>query len=92
MPETIQFTDNLQPNYRLQEAVYIAHKKLRGPETIVFSPNGSIYSGLLNGQIVRIDPLTDEVFVVTQIGNETDIRICSINIYFFWISSIFVEV
>jgi len=44
---------------------------------------GSMYSGLLNGQIVRIDPLTDEVFVVTQIGNETDIRICSINIYFF---------
>ena len=47
---------NLQINNLLTNAKYIGYKKLRGPETLVFSSNGSMYTGLLNGQIVRIDP------------------------------------
>lgn len=87
MPEKISFEANLQSNSKLQDAVYIAHKKIRGPETVVFSQNGSLYTGLLNGQVVRIDLETDDIFKVAQIGDETDLEFCStylfVNFYFF---------
>lgn len=77
LPEKISFEANLQSNSKLQDAVYIAHKKIRGPETVVFSQNGSLYTGLLNGQVVRIDLETDDIFKVAQIGDETNLEVCS---------------
>ena len=41
-------------NYLLQNVEFIAKGKLRGPETIIFI-NDTLYTGLLNGQIVRVD-------------------------------------
>lgn len=79
LPDIIPFEGNLKANDLLEHASYVGHKKIRGPETIVFSSNGSMYTGLLNGQIVRIDPDTDEIFFITQVGHETDEKICSKN-------------
>ena len=67
---------NLKPNDKLTKASYIAHKKVFGPETIVFSSNGSMYTGLMNGQIVRVDG-EGNVHKVAQIGPQTDEKICS---------------
>ena len=67
---------NLKPNDKLAKASYIAHNKVPGPETIVFSANGSMYTGLMNGQIVRVDD-EGNVHKVVQIGSQTDEKICS---------------
>jgi DNA-binding beta-propeller fold protein YncE len=48
---------------------------IKGPEAIVFDSNGSIYTGLSNGQIVRIDP-NGHVEKIVQIGEEMDERVC----------------
>lgn len=83
-PRIIPLEGDLEKNHFLEDASYIAHKKLRGPETIVFSNNGTMYSGLLNGQVVRIDPETNEIFKIAQIGDETNETICNdygVNIY-----------
>lgn len=69
--------ENLKPNNLLTQAQYIGKGKLQGPETIVFSRNGSMYTGLLNGQIVRIEHKDNEVHRVTQIGAQTIEKICS---------------
>lgn len=61
----------------LTNSKYIGHKKLRGAETIIFSTTGQMFSGLLNGQIVRVDPETNEIFKIVQIGHETNEEICS---------------
>jgi hypothetical protein len=44
----------LLKNNLLEKVEYIAKGKLRGPETIIFI-NDTLYTGLLNGQIVRVD-------------------------------------
>lgn len=49
--------------------------KLHGPEAITFGANGSLYTGLSNGIIVRVD--TDgHVEKIVQIGEELDERVC----------------
>ena len=69
---------NLKPNIKLTKASYIAFKKLSGPESIVFSSNGSMYAGLMNGQIVRIDH-DGNIHKVAQIGPLTNENKCSKN-------------
>jgi hypothetical protein len=66
----------LASNNLLEKAEYIAHNKIKGPEAIVFDSNGSMYTGLSNGQIVRIDK-DSSVVKIAQIGQEMDERICS---------------
>ncbi len=72
----MSFQGALAPNNLLSNAKYIGHKKLRGPETIVFHKDGSMYTGLVNGQIVRVEPDTDIVHKVVQIGDEKDQALC----------------
>ena len=62
---------NLKPNDKLTKATYIGHKQVFGPETIAFSANGSMYSGLMNGQIVRIDQ-EGKVHIVARSGSRPD--------------------
>jgi hypothetical protein len=63
------------PNELLKKSKYILFNKIKGPEAIVFSSNGSFYTGLSNGNIVRVD---DESHVekIIEIGEEKDERIC----------------
>ena len=75
--------ENLKENNLLTKATYIGHGKLRGPETIVFSQNGTMYTGLMNGQIVRVDPISDTVHKIAQFGSQTNENICSINSFIF---------
>jgi sugar lactone lactonase YvrE len=71
------FEGKLAPNDFLSHARYIAHKKLVGPETIVFNPkDGHIYTGLKNGQIVKIDQ-NGQIHKIAQIGTETNETICN---------------
>lgn len=85
LPPTIEFEGNLKQNNLLQKSVYIGHNKAKGPETVVFTPDGSLYTGLLNGQIVRIDE-ENNVHKIVQIGEETDENICS-NYFHFLLNS-----
>jgi hypothetical protein len=54
----------------------IGEKKLHGPETIVFTPEGVMYTGLLNGQIARIG-LDGSIEKIVQMGEETNETLCS---------------
>jgi hypothetical protein len=65
-------------NELLAKADYLAHNKIKGPETIVFDRNGSLYSGLSNGQIVRIDK-NGQIEKIIQVGEEMDERVCGKN-------------
>jgi len=47
-----------------------------GPETIVFAPDGTMYTGLMNGQIVKVD-VAGDVHKIAQIGEKMDSAICS---------------
>jgi sugar lactone lactonase YvrE len=67
---------NLAANKKLESAQYIGHKALRGPETIVFTNDGTMYTGLMNGQIVRITK-TGNIEKVAQIGEETNETLCN---------------
>lgn len=46
----------------------IAHNRIVGPEDIAFGPGCTIYTGLVNGRIVRIDPETGVVDVLADTG------------------------
>ena len=74
MPEPI---GALKPNEKLSNAIYLSHKKVVGPETIVFAANGSMYTGLVNGLIVRIDALGNAHRVV-RMGDEKNETYCGI--------------
>lgn len=77
MPEIVPLEGNLSPNDKLSRATYLAHKKLRGPETIVFGPDGTLYTGLMNGQIVRFKKGSTEFETITQIGDEKNTTLCN---------------
>ena len=76
LPDLIPFEGALKANNLLEKAKYIAHKKVTGPETIVFAKDGNMYTGLMNGQIVKID-VAGEVHKIVQMGDQTDDAICS---------------
>lgn len=78
LPELEPFTGNLKPNNLLEKAKYIGKNKLHGPEAIVFDKEGNIYTGLVNGQIVKIDKtFQNNIKVIAHMGEETDEKICS---------------
>ena len=81
MPNLIPFEGALKPNNLLEKAKYIAHKKVTGPETIVFSNDGSMYTGLMNGQIVKVD-VAGDIHKIVQMGEQNDENICSKSNYF----------
>ena len=67
---------NLSPNTKLESAKYLGLGHLRGPETIVFLSDGTLLTGLMNGQIVRVKK--DGSFTkLTQIGDEKNETLCS---------------
>lgn len=77
-PEVTPFEGNLKPNTFLQNAKYIGRGKLRGPETIVFDKDGNLYTGTVNGQIVKIDKNDrNKIVKVVQMGEENDEKICN---------------
>ena len=78
----VPFVGSLEKNDLLEKASYVGYGKLVGPETIVFTSNGSMYTGLMNGQIVRVEP--DKTFYkVAQFGDETNETICSFFLNYF---------
>jgi len=83
LPRIIPFdsVENLKENNLLTKATYIGHGKLQGPETIVFSQNGTMYTGLMNGQIVRVDTISNTVHKIAQFGYQTNENICSIELF-----------
>jgi hypothetical protein len=68
--------DNLAANTKLEHATYLGLTKLRGPETIVFAPDGSLYTGIMNGQIVRVHK-DGVIQKITQIGDESNETLCN---------------
>ena len=66
LPESPKFEGNLKENLLLQNAVYFAKDNLVGPETILFL-NNTMYTGLTNGQLVRVDE-NGNVHKIVQIG------------------------
>jgi len=54
----------------------MGHKKLVGPESISVSNHGTLYTGLINGQIIRIDQ-NDSIHKVIQIGDQINEAICN---------------
>jgi sugar lactone lactonase YvrE len=72
----IAFEGKLAPNTLLASAKHLAYKNLQGPETIVFAQDGTLYTGLMNGQIVKVD-LAGGVHKIVQIGQETNETLCN---------------
>lgn len=62
-------------NNLLSENVDRIDVRMRGPEAIAIGPNGSIYTGLGNGMIIRIDEDNNAEKII-EIGEELDERIC----------------
>ncbi len=60
----------------------MAHNKIRGPEEIVFSEDGKLYTGLLNGDIIRIDLNDETVTRIAKLGNEENENLCSKQFFF----------
>jgi hypothetical protein len=71
----VSLDGNLKPNNLLQKASHLAEKKLAGPETILFTENGTLITGLVNGQIVSVDE-NGNVHKIVHIGDETDEKLC----------------
>ena len=65
------FTGKLAPNTKLEKATYLAKGKIRGPETVEVAPNGLIYTGLANGEVVSVDQ-SGSVRKIAIIGNVKD--------------------
>jgi hypothetical protein len=81
LPELEPFTENLKPNTLLEKTKYIGKKKIQGPEAVVFDKDGNIYTGLVNGQIVKIDKtFQNNIQVIAHMGEESDEKICSNNL------------
>lgn len=59
----------------LLKSIELIDVKLPGPEAIAIGPNGTIFTGLSNGLIVRIDS-NKHVEKIVMIGNELDERVC----------------
>ena len=76
------FDGKLSPNLKLSNANYISHKKLIGPESIVFTKEGLMFTGLNNGYIVRINK-DENVVKIVQMGEETDETKCGLFIISF---------
>ncbi|CAF1093446.1 unnamed protein product, partial [Brachionus calyciflorus] len=65
---------NLKENDLLTKVEFI-DIKLKGPEAITFDKNGSLFTGLRNGLIVRVDP-DGHVEKIIRTGDEVDDHIC----------------
>ena len=77
--QSVGLIGNLRPNTLLQNAQYIGEKKLKGPESIAFDNDGNMYTGLANGQIVKVDKNDNSnIQVLARIGDETNDSECSI--------------
>ena len=76
IPPFVPLEGNLKPNNLLEKAKRFGKGKLYGPETIVFTEDGKMITGLLNGQIVSVEENGDYHKIV-QIGDQTDEKICS---------------
>ena len=59
----------MEPNNLLANAKLVGQKRLLGPECLALGPDGLLYTGTKNGQIVRVDPEKDTVEMVVQIGD-----------------------
>lgn len=68
------FVGNLAPNKKLENAVYLAKDRVKGPETLEISSDGLIYTGLFNGRVVSVD-LDGNVKRIAVIGK--DDSLCS---------------
>lgn len=76
LPPIVPFEGVLQANNLLSDAGYIGHGKLRGPECLAIHKDGSMYTGLVSGWIVRVDTKTNTIHKVVLIGDEKDQAIC----------------
>ena len=75
MPPFVPYEGKLSPNEKLTQASYIAQKKIVGPETIVFTNEGDLYTGLMNGDIVRVNK-NQSITRIARMGNEKDDSKC----------------
>lgn len=76
LPKFQPLEGNLTPNNKLESAKYLGLTRLRGPETIVFTPDGHILTGIMNGQIVRVSK-EGKIETIVQIGDEKNETLCN---------------
>jgi sugar lactone lactonase YvrE len=74
-------TGNLAANKKLERAEkYHSERKLTGAESLALDINGRIYTGLLNGQIVKLEIFNSQISKIeklAQIGPETNESLCN---------------
>lgn len=78
----------MEPNNLLADAKLIANKKVVGPECVAIGQDGLLYTGIKNGQIVRVNPETDSVETVIQIG-DADEEFCRNYLVFHYLLALF---
>lgn len=67
-PENPGFSGPWAENSLLSHAVLLSEAKITGPEDLAFGPDGMLYTGLINGRIVRIDPENGQIELVANTG------------------------
>ncbi|RNA34547.1 Adipocyte plasma membrane-associated, partial [Brachionus plicatilis] len=72
LPDVVPLEGNLKSNTELEKTIYVGKGKLIGPECIAFDKDDFLYTGIVNGQIIRVNSknLSDIAFVA-QTGNQT---------------------
>ena len=75
MPKFVPYEGKLSPNDKLTQAKFIAQNKIPGPESIVFSKEGDLYTGLQNGYIVRVNK-DESITKIARMGDEKDDSKC----------------
>jgi hypothetical protein len=70
----VPLAGNLSVNEHLTKSSFLAREKLKGPVSLVFY-DGFLFTGLANGQLVRIDG-QGSVSKVAQTGDSTDENSC----------------
>ncbi|RNA35311.1 adipocyte plasma membrane-associated [Brachionus plicatilis] len=70
LPALVPLEGGLKPNEKLTKAERVQEGVLVGPETIEFDKDGFFYTGLVNGQVVKVDSKnTSNIQLIAQMGS-----------------------
>ena len=72
---------NWEENDLLAKANYESHLKLSGPEALLFSPEGHMFVGLIDGRIISVNQSTGSIELVADFSRfQRNKRFCKTSI------------
>lgn len=68
-PPAPAYTGVLAPNTRLLSAHVVGRGQAVGPESVTVDARGALYTGLADGRVVRVDPVSDRLETIARTGS-----------------------